>query len=856
MRTIFTTFFSCLIILLLSAQKQTPNVLLIIADDYGIDVIDGFGIDGEKPVTPNINALRSGGISFTNCWATPQCTPTRAAMMSGLYGIKTGVMRPPGPLDPIYTSIFNQIRDESAVDYSLAAIGKWHVGGNDANSPNHPAEMGVDHYEGVLTAMVDDYYNWEKVTNGELEQITEYATTHITDAAIDWIGDQEDPWLLWLGHVAPHAPFHTPPDGLYTTAPNGNRGSYFAAVEAMDFEIGRLLASMDQATRDNTVIIFIGDNGTPGAISEFYPMGHAKASIYEGGLRVPLIVSGKNVDRVGEQESSLVQATDLYATIMELLEIQLPGGINNSLSIKPLLACDAGPLRTVNYSDYDDDGILVWATRTEQYKLIEDENGNQEFYDIEADIQEVDNLINDLTPAQELIRDQLAAEAAIIRSGWSCNDGIRNGEETTIDDCGNDCSDVDVLSDENVGCCSEPDQPSVLYEFVENDVRTLYSNTYPNHDYCSSNNNDLVQTYRLYRVDQEPDYSGMITPLIRDNGRPARFFGVAKNGVIIMPAPALPFVFENPNTGEYNWDWVFEPTNNQGPNQGQVRLDCASAHINGQGYHYHGNMFEYVETILPGISTTTEIPEEPIHIGWAADGFPILYRFGPDEFGNMKEMFPSYQLRPGLRPGDGITAPCGPHTGKYTVDYEFICGKGDLNECNGIEASVTLPTSEGEQIFDFYYVITSDFPEIPRCLLGNVSMDFDNSTPALEGVDEDGDGFISEYDCDDTDININPLATEIEGNDVDENCDGLFTRVYDLNAAGITIGPNPNQGSFWVYTPTQGNYNLQLSTLNGARLQQLSGSGRIMVRDLPRGIYLLRISQNGQLLGTSKVVVQ
>lgn len=854
MKKTFSLLLFLALVAVCAAQKQTPNVLLIIADDLGIDVMEGFGIESDKPVTPTLDSLRENGIAFTNCWATPQCSPTRAAIMSGKFGIKTGVMRPPGPLDPdLHTSIFNQIRNESELDYSMAAIGKWHIAGNDGNL-DHPAEHGLDHYEGVYSSGVDDYYDWTKVINGASESVNEYATTHFTDAAIDWVAEQQQPWFLWLAHIAPHGPFHVPPEGLYTTEATSNRTRYFAMVEAMDHEIGRLLNSMDEATRENTIILFVGDNGTPNGINTFYPGGHNKGSIYEGGLRVPLIASGKNVNRIGEEENSLVQATDLYATILELLDLQLPGGIHNSLSIKSLLECGDRPLREINYSDYDDDGTLVWATRTAQYKLIEDENGNQEFYDIIADIMEVNNLIDNLTPEQQIIKDALEAEAAIIRSGWSCNDGIQNGDEIAIDDCDNSCAEVDELSSENIGCCEEPTVPSVFYEYVEGDQRNIYSNNFPNHDYCFAATVP-VPTYRLYRIDQNPQFTGDTTPIVRENGRPARFFGVAANGVFLMPSPGAPFIFEDANTGEFNWDWVFEPTNNQGAGMGLVSLDCASAHANAQGYHYHGNMLEYLETILPGSSTTTDIPDAPIHIGWASDGFPILYRFGPDEDGNMKEMLPSFQLRSGLRPGDGISEPCGPYTGKYTRDYEYICGKGDLNECNGIEAEVTVNTSQGEETFDFYYVITTTFPQIPRCMLGNVSEDFANSAPTLVGQDLDGDGFLDSFDCNDNDPNINPLATEIDGNDIDENCDGELTSVYDLADAGITIGPNPNEGTFWVQTPLNRQFDLQLSSVNGQIVRQLQGNGQLFFQDIPAGAYFLSVQADGDYLGATKLIV-
>ena len=837
------------------AQKQTPNILLIIADDLGNDVLDGFGIEeGDKPITPTLDSLRENGVAFTNCWASPQCTPTRAAIMSGKFGINTGIMRPPGLLDPaLHTTLFNQIRNESDLDYSMAAIGKWHIAGSNGDL-NHPAETGLDHYEGVFGSGASDYYDWTKVINGQTEQVTEYATTHFTDAAIDWVAEQQQPWFLWLAHIAPHGPFHVPPDGLYTSeVGNDNRSRYLAMIEAMDTEIGRLLNSMDEATRENTIIFFVGDNGTPNGVSDFYPPGHAKGSIYEGGLRVPLIAVGKNVNRTGEEEPSLVQATDLYATILELLDMQLPGGIHNSLSIKPLLECGDQPLREINYSDYNDDGTLVWATRTQRYKLLEDADGNQEFYDIVADLQEAENLIDNLTADQQVVKGRLEEESAIIRTGWSCNDGIQNGEETTIDDCNNDCAEVDQLSTENIGCCEEPDEPSVFYEFIEDNRRNIYSNTFPNHDYCFAATVP-EPSYRLYRVDINPQFTGDTTPLVRDNGRPARFFGVAENGVILQPSPAQPFIFENPNTGEFNWDWVFEATNNQGPGMGQVSLDCASAHANSRGYHYHGNMFEYLETILPGSTITTDIPEEPIFIGWAADGFPVLYRFGPDEDGNMKEMLPSFQLRAGQRPGNGIEEPCGPFTGKYTRDYEYICGKGDLNECNGIEAEVTIATSQGEETFDFYYVITTTFPQIPRCLLGNVSLDFENNASTLAGQDLDGDGFVGSYDCNDNDPNINPLAEEIDGNDIDENCDGLLTSTYDLTEAGITVGPNPNRGAFWVETPLSQWYDLQLTNLNGQVIRQQQGNGRLRFQDIPAGVYLLSVHSDGKYLGTTKVI--
>ncbi|RME94146.1 MAG: hypothetical protein D6772_15040, partial [Bacteroidetes bacterium] len=285
----------------LLGQQTSPNILLIIADDMGIDATNGY-LDSERmPVTPHLDAIRDAGVKFVNTWASAACTPTRAAIMSGKYGINTGVMRPPGNLDLVHASIFTKLTALSGDTYAKTLIGKWHI--SFPVNYDHPWLHGVDHYEGLFTGAVDDYYNWTKVVNGEEVQVEEYVTTHLTDAAIDWVGQQDQPWFLWLAHVAPHNPFHIPPAGLYSQAnTNNNRGRYLAAIEAMDHEIGRLLASLDEATRANTVIIFIGDNSTPGRVVQGFPDEHAKGTLYEGSVRVPMFIAGKGVDRVGEEE--------------------------------------------------------------------------------------------------------------------------------------------------------------------------------------------------------------------------------------------------------------------------------------------------------------------------------------------------------------------------------------------------------------------------------------------------------------------------------------------------------------------------------------------------------------------------
>tara|TARA_B110000902_G_scaffold54410_1_gene63192 strand:+ start:14571 stop:17153 length:2583 start_codon:yes stop_codon:yes gene_type:complete len=844
----------------LFSQQQNPNILLIIADDMGIDSTPGFGITSDLPITPTLDSFREKGLSFTNCWSAPQCSPTRAAIMSGKYGIKTGVMRPPLILDTSHTSIFTKIKGQSITDYSMGLIGKWHIGGNDVNNYSHPIDSGVPYYEGLFTSQVPDYYSWTKInSDGVEEQVDEYVTTHLTNNAISWIGEQTKPWFLWLAHVAPHAPFQAPPNGTYETTPTDTRTTYLSMIENMDYEINRLLESMDDETLQNTVIIFIGDNGTPSSVNNYWPGGHAKSSIYEGGIRVPMIITGKSVERVNEIEASLVQATDLHATILELAGVQLLGGTDNSLSLKPALSYKNQISKQINYTDYERDGVEYWATRNDTYKLIEDKNGGEEFYNIITDIKEEANLIGSLTTEQETIKNMLQQEAQTIRTDWSCNDGIKNGTETTIDDCNNTCGTTDVLSYDNIDCCGTPSNPSVYYEFLEGAERVVYSNNYPNHNFCYVSDRTPEPYYRVYRFDLEPELSGEVTSLTRDNGKPVNFFGIALNGIYMMPAPATPFIFENITTGKYNWDWVFEPTTNIGSGSDYVGLDCASAHVNpNSGYHYHGNMFEYVEGLRTEISTTNTIPTEVLQVGWASDGFPIIYRFGPDKESNIKEMLPSFQLKNGLRPGDGISAPCGSYSGKYTNDFEYIAGKGDLDECNGIEASITLTTAQGEENFEYYYVVTQDFPQISRCMKGNFNDSFISSAGTLSGVDADGDGFVASYDCDDTDPNINPFATDDPTTSFDESCGAtLSTQDIELKDLGYYINSNPNNGNFSVISTNLEKYKVQLFSITGQLVFEKEGTGVLEINNITNaGVYVLSIIREGNFLGTIKIVVE
>jgi len=285
-----------------------------------------------------------------------------------------------------------------------------------------------------------------------------------------------------------------------------------------------------------------------------------------------------------------------------------------------------------------------------------------------------------------------------------------------------DCDAANTLSTVGVDCTYPAPDYGVYTETIVGNLRNINTNTVPNHIY-----GDFRERFgpisRTFSMTASPSIAADITSILNTNSRPRYFFGVAINGVLFAPAPATPFIFENQNTGEYNWDWVFEASMNKGPENNQVKLDCANAHSGDQGYHYHGNMFAFAEVLQEGLSAGV-VPEEPVQVGWAADGFPIVYLYGPDANGNLVKLNPSYQLKSGDRPGDGVSAPCGPYNGKYYNDYEYVANLGDLDACNGIERRISLNTPSGIQEFPYFYLITETFPQIGRCFVGTPDASF------------------------------------------------------------------------------------------------------------------------------------
>jgi arylsulfatase A-like enzyme len=407
----------------MALRAQSPNILLIIADDMGLDPVPGYLPGPQKATMPNLEALMSTGLTFENVWANPVCSPTRSTILTGRYGVHTGVLSAGAEsLIPPDEITLHSYLNSIGSGYASCLIGKWHLGGTSPD-PGYPNAMGIPHYAGLLSGAVQNYSNWNLTVNGTTTTSTSYITSTFTNMALDWIEQQQQPWFCWLAYNAPHSPFHRPPLFMHSQGSlptdqasiSANPLPYYLAMcESVDHELGRLLSTIPTATLSNTVIIFIGDNGTDANVIQLpYVETHAKGTLYEGGIRVPMVISGPGVTRVGQREPALVNSSDLFTTIVELTGQTLPT-YENSRSMVPLLTQEGQSIRDCSYAEaLGQSG--GFAFRNDRYKYIDPTNFPPRFYDLLIDPWEMNDLLpGGLNAEQQLACDQLSSGCQLI----------------------------------------------------------------------------------------------------------------------------------------------------------------------------------------------------------------------------------------------------------------------------------------------------------------------------------------------------------------------------------------------------------------------------------------------------------
>lgn len=402
-----------------STTVASPNILLLIADDLGVE--SSVCYSENAPPAPRLAEFCDQGVVFENAWSNPICSPTRAGILTGRHGFRTGIgeqsTRDNGLQIGAEEWTLPRALDASESGYAHANFGKWHLGG-DNDTPN---DMGWSHFSGVPTGGLRDYERWEKVVDGQSVQVENYATTETVDDAISWIDQQNQPWLAWVAFNAPHTPFHLPPNELHSAELTGTTADieanpdayYAAAIEALDTEVGRLIDSIDPDERERTTIIFIGDNGNPAQVSDS-ERGQSKGSLYEGGVHVPMVMWGAGVN-TGSRTTELAGTVDLFSTILELAGVdQAANGpsdrIIDSQSLLPVISGGSSAssyLYTELFGTESRPRSVGRTVRNDRYKLIEFSNGRIEFFDLKVDPEGEDPVAN-LSPQERTNFDQLS----------------------------------------------------------------------------------------------------------------------------------------------------------------------------------------------------------------------------------------------------------------------------------------------------------------------------------------------------------------------------------------------------------------------------------------------------------------
>lgn len=403
------------------AQKNStpPNIVMILADDLGYECINSYG--GTSYNTPHLTQLAQTGMQFENCHSQPICTPSRVKLMTGRSNKKNHVKF--GYLNP-KEKTFSQLFREKG--YATMMAGKWQLG-KDASLPDH---FGFDeHILWQLTTSGRDslgrdkrYVNPVLEINGEIYEKNEgkYSTAMVVEYINDFIKRKKDqPFLVYYPMILTHCPFDpTPhskdwdPNDLGSKTYKGNAKYFGEMVSYMDFSVGRILKQLDDlGLRENTIILFTGDNGTDVPIVSMMDnlaVVGGKGKTTDNGTHVPLIVNWKGVIAPNKRSEALVDFSDFFPTLCEAAGISPDDSLDlDGISFYPQLIGKYGPKREWIHTWYNRDGgsnpmsaTSEWV-RNENYKLYV---GNK-FYNLKKDPEEKNRIpTNAMTDQEKKIR--------------------------------------------------------------------------------------------------------------------------------------------------------------------------------------------------------------------------------------------------------------------------------------------------------------------------------------------------------------------------------------------------------------------------------------------------------------------
>lgn len=408
-------------------EKRKPNVVFILADDLGYTDISAYG--SEYYETPNIDRLAKEGVKFTDGYtAGPNCQPTRAALISGQYGPRTGVytvgnidrfewqtqkLRPVENLAVLPAEKITIAQSLKKAGYATGLFGKWHLGNAAAD---HPSKRGFDE------AIVSSGQHFKFKTNPPTEVSDDtYLADFLTDKAVDFIQRHKDqPFFLYVPHFGVHSPLQAK-DSLIAKfrdkpADGGHKDPVYAAmIASVDESVGRITAKLDElGLSENTLVVFTSDNGGVGGYqrdgiqakdtTDNAPLRGGKGTLHEGGIRVPYVFRWKGTIPAGSVSAAPIISVDLHPSLLELSGAPAPE--NQPLDGVSYVSALKDPAAKLNreaifwhFPGYLGSGGDTWRTkprsvvREGNWKLIQNlEDKSLELYDLSADIGEKNNV--------------------------------------------------------------------------------------------------------------------------------------------------------------------------------------------------------------------------------------------------------------------------------------------------------------------------------------------------------------------------------------------------------------------------------------------------------------------------------
>jgi arylsulfatase A-like enzyme len=413
-----------------------PNIVVILADDLGAVDLGCYGADLHE--TPRLDSLAKESVFFRQAYASaPVCSPTRAALLTGKHPARVGITiwaegSIEGPknrrllqaeskhdLPPAEMTLAERLHD---VGYATALVGKWHLGDGD----HAPETQGFDVNIGGTRWGAPTTFFWPYRGSGRFGQEFryvpglplgkpgDYLTDKLTDAAMAFIDSAgKQPFLLYLAHHAPHTPIEAPKDvvdhfqdQLKPEMKHQNTG-YAAMIKSLDENVGRVLDHLKgHNLLDNTIVVFTSDNGGYIGIdrksgftapcTNNYPLRSGKGSLYEGGIRVPLIVHWPGA-AAGERTQT-VATCDLFFTLLSAAGLQpVAGASADGLDLSPLIKSSQAKIERDtlywHYPHYYETTTPVNAIRAGDWKMLEYfEDGRHELFNLHDDPSEAKDL--------------------------------------------------------------------------------------------------------------------------------------------------------------------------------------------------------------------------------------------------------------------------------------------------------------------------------------------------------------------------------------------------------------------------------------------------------------------------------